>query len=98
MQDARLRIGTYERKVVIRDMSRIGLMIETELELPVGRQVVIVLSAAKEVRARVRWCKKGRLGVAFDVWQSTDSHGRSTRAKQAAPVSLSTRFWKWLSN
>ena len=98
MQDARLRIGTYERAVVIRDMSRIGLMLETDLELPVGRQVVIVFSAAKEVRARVRWCSKGRLGVVFDIWQSADRPVRSTRAKRSAPVSLSARFWKWLGH
>ncbi|GGB57311.1 PilZ domain-containing protein [Blastomonas aquatica] len=53
-------------KVKVRNLSPGGMMIESDLEVTQGQQVVATLRNIGPVRGQIAWARSGRFGVAFD--------------------------------
>lgn len=58
-------LGTRGSEILVRDVSKTGLMGETELLLPPGVFVEVSLPGFEPVKARVVWSERGRIGVKF---------------------------------
>ena len=56
-------LGTRASEILVRNISRTGLMGETELLLPAGVFVEVSLPGFQPAKARVVWSERGRIGV-----------------------------------
>lgn len=69
-QDVYLRgtmrvLGTRGSDILVRNLSKTGLMAETDLFLPCGIFVDVSLPGYHSTKARVVWSERGRVGVKF---------------------------------
>lgn len=58
-------LGTRGSEILVHNVSKTGLMGETELLLPAGVFVEISLPGFEPAKARVVWSERGRIGVKF---------------------------------
>lgn len=61
---AKIQTSCGEVTARLRDLSRKGALVECEVELEIGSEVVFV-RAASRVPARVAWAASGRVGLEF---------------------------------
>lgn len=53
-------------KVKVRNLSPGGMMVESDLEVTQGQQLIATLRNIGAVRGQIAWVSSGRFGVAFD--------------------------------
>lgn len=69
-QDVHLRgnlrvLGTRGGEILVRNLSKTGLMAETDMFLPCGIFVEVSLPGFASAKARVVWSEHGKIGVKF---------------------------------
>lgn len=60
------RVGNVLRRIVVRDRSAQGMLVEAD-DLRPGEQVTIELPSGRLVSGTVRWAKTGRAGIELNV-------------------------------
>lgn len=53
-------------KVKVRNLSPGGMMVESDLDVTQGQQIVVTLRNIGPVRGQIAWARSARFGVAFD--------------------------------
>jgi len=54
-------------RVVVRNLSETGLLLQTNAGLEVGETILVDLPGARSIKARVRWHRESCFGCAFDT-------------------------------
>lgn len=60
---ARLHTGEAPRPATVRNLSRTGMLLETETPLPPGQQLLVRIGNRPSIAARVQWSREGKIGV-----------------------------------
>ncbi len=55
-----------QHKVKVRNLSPGGMMVEADLKVAQGQQIVVDLRNIGSVRGQIAWVRNGKFGVAFD--------------------------------
>jgi len=64
---ARLHTGQPPRPATVRNLSRTGMLLETEQGLLPGQQILIRVGAWGLISGRVQWSREGRIGIMTKV-------------------------------
>jgi hypothetical protein len=61
------RAGAASFPVTVRNLSAVGMMIESDAELSVNESIVAEISGLGKVPGRIAWTQDNRAGMAFDA-------------------------------
>ncbi|MBV7256715.1 PilZ domain-containing protein [Pacificimonas sp. WHA3] len=88
-----VRSGSFERKVIIRDVSESGAMIQSDVEFEKDEEVWLEFSGMTPIRSIVRWASDNRYGIQFERRIELDKHGKPV----AASLNTETREKSFVS-
>ncbi|MGB3722680.1 MAG: PilZ domain-containing protein [Pacificimonas sp.] len=95
LRTGKLRVGSLERKVIFRDVSESGALIQCDVELETGEIVELDFFDLPPLRAKVRWERNDRFGVEFERRIELGADGKPTNAAlNAAKKQQSFISWK----